>query len=93
MNFNRSRSTVREIPIQRELNPFGVSQSSVTGVMSGLPHQGGTTTAWTTTRYDPVTGNPQQEEYYRREVNFDQLCEFQLSLRSGDDTNSGYSLN
>jgi hypothetical protein len=63
----RSRSTVRDIPIQREPNPFGASQSSTVG-MSALPHQGGTTTAWTTTRYDPITGNPQQEEYYRREV-------------------------
>lgn len=62
--MNRSRTTIREIPIQRE---FGASQSSAT-TMPALPHHGTTTDAWSTTRYDPITGNPQQEEYYRREV-------------------------
>lgn len=64
---NRSRSTVRDIPIQRDLNTFGISQSSAS-TMSALPSHGATTHAYTTTRYDPITGNPQQEEYYRREV-------------------------
>lgn len=64
-----NRSTIREIPIQREYNPFGVSQSSAS-TMSALPHHGATTTAWSNITRDPITGNPQHEEYYRKEVTF-----------------------
>ncbi|CAD5234856.1 unnamed protein product [Bursaphelenchus xylophilus] len=69
---NRSRATVREIPIHRSLSAFGpaaAANSSLGGMSSYAPYnQGGTTTHWTTTKYDPITGQPQQEEYYRREV-------------------------
>ncbi|KAI6243981.1 hypothetical protein M3Y99_00066000 [Aphelenchoides fujianensis] len=70
---SRSHNAVRDIPvqIQRATDPFGASYSSTTtGGMPGfpLPHHGTSTTAWTATRYDPVTNAPQQEEYYRREV-------------------------
>ncbi|CAD5228966.1 unnamed protein product [Bursaphelenchus okinawaensis] len=69
---NRSRATVREIPIHRSHSAFGPSvtaNSSIGGGSTYAPYnQGGTTTHWTTTKFDPITGQPQQEEYYRREV-------------------------
>lgn len=85
---NRSRATVREIPIQRSLSAFGPSITSAgVGASSAMPssyipyNQGGTTTHWATTRYDPVSGQPQQEEYYRREVSwFEQQSDYYYFL-------------
>ena len=68
MNGERSSQGVREIPITRAYvgDPSGAAASGLGA--SPLPHHGSHTTAWSTTRYDPVTNAPQQEEYYRREV-------------------------
>ncbi|KAH7729620.1 Protein AJM-1 d [Aphelenchoides avenae] len=68
---HRSRSTVREIPIYRSAGSFGpaAAMSGVGGgIMGAAPLTGGGTSVWSTTKYDPVTGAPQHEEYYRKEV-------------------------
>uniref|UniRef100_A0A913HMQ6 MYND-type domain-containing protein n=1 Tax=Strongyloides stercoralis TaxID=6248 RepID=A0A913HMQ6_STRER len=64
----RSRSTIREVPIQREHR----SSSSLLGPSSNFIPATTMTTEYRTTSTTPWTtvdgGNPHQEEYFRREV-------------------------